>query len=324
MSRAVTRPVTTLPVMTASPTVPTRVRIGSRNSPMALAQVDRVKAHLAEKHPELVVSVVAMSTSGDRWHGSLADLGGKGAFTKEVDQALLDGQVDLVVHCVKDIPGDRPVPAGTVMAAYLPRDDVRDCLVHPQHTQLDDLPAGTRIGTSAVRRIAQLALHWPHLVPVPIRGNANTRLTKLDISGEYDALMLAVSGLHRIGQADRISQPIDTRIMVPAVGSGTLVLQCRDDDPAVQDLAASLGDPHAEQETVAERTMLHILQGNCHSPIAGYARTEPDGRISLHGRVLSTDGKTVLDAYEWATDPVTLGTSVAATLLRQGARDILI
>ncbi len=314
---------TTLPVMTASPTVPTRLRIGSRNSPMALAQVDRVKALLADRYPHLEVQVVSMSTSGDRWHGSLADLGGKGAFTKEVDQALLDGHVDLVVHCVKDIPGDRPAPAGTVMAAYLPRDDVRDCLVHPDHTPIEQLPAGTRIGTSAVRRIAQLALHWPHLVPVPIRGNANTRLAKLDAGEQYDALLLAVAGLHRIGQAGRISQPLDTRVMVPAVGSGTLVLQCRDDDPPVRDLAASLGDARAWQETVAERTMLHILQGNCHSPIAGYARTEPDGRISLHGRVLTTDGKTVLDAHEWETDPVTLGTGVAATLLRQRARDIL-
>jgi hydroxymethylbilane synthase len=264
-----------------------------------------------------------MATSGDRWHGDLADLGGKGAFTTEVDHALLDGRVDLVVHCVKDIPGDQPAPAGTVAAAYLPRDDVRDCLVHPEHTRLDQLPAGTRIGTCAVRRVAQLALHWPHLVPVPIRGNANTRLAKLDARGEYDALLLAVAGLHRIGQGERITEPIDTRTMVPAVGSGTLVLRCRDDDPAVHDLAASLDDPTARQETVAERTMLQLLHGTCRSPIAGHARTETGGRISLHGRVLTSGGSTVLDAHDTATDPVALGTSVAEALLRQGARDIL-
>ena len=304
-------------------TAPRMVRIGTRSSPMALAQVERVRRLLAATQPDLAVEVVPMSTSGDRWQGSLADLGGKGAFTKEVDQALLDRRVDLVVHCVKDVPGDRPAPAGTIMAAYLTRDDVRDCLVHPGNLTLDELPAGTRIGTSAVRRIAQLALHWPHLVPVAIRGNANSRLAKLDAGDKYDALLLAVSGLQRIGAADRITQPIDVDTFVPAVGSGTLVLQCREDDTDIRDLAMSLGDQQAWQETVAERTLLHILQGNCHSPIGGYARTEPDGRISLRARVISLDAKTVLDVHEWATDPVTLGTSVAAALLRQGSRDIL-
>jgi len=302
---------------------PHLVRIGTRSSPMALAQVERVRRMLTDRHPDVAVEVVAMSTSGDRWQGSLAALGGKGAFTKEVDQALLDDRVDLAVHCVKDIPGDRPAPAGTVMAAYLTRDDVRDCLVHPDGIPIDDLPAGTRIGTSAVRRVAQLALHWPHLSLVAIRGNANSRLAKLDALEDYDALLLAVSGLHRIGAADRITHPIDVDTFVPAVGSGTLVLQCREGDTATRDLATSLGDAQTWQETVAERTLLHILQGNCHSPIAGYARTEPDGRISLRARVISLDGKTVLDVHEWATDPVTLGTSAAAALLRQGARDIL-
>jgi hydroxymethylbilane synthase len=299
------------------------VRIGTRSSPMALAQVERVRQMLADRHPGLAVEVVAMSTSGDRWQGSLAALGGKGAFTKEVDQALLDGRVDLVVHCVKDVPGDRPAPAGTVMAAYLERDDVRDCLVHPGGLRIDELPAGSRVGTSAVRRSAQLALHWPRLTAVPIRGNANSRLAKLDAGEDYDALLLAVSGLQRIGAAGRMTHPIETDVFVPAVGSGTLVLQCRDDDAETRDLAVSLGDQRAWQETVAERTLLHILQGNCHSPIAGYARTEPDGRLSLRARVISLDAKVVLDVHEWATDPVTLGTSVAAALLRQGAREVL-
>ncbi|MDG4810083.1 hydroxymethylbilane synthase [Micromonospora sp. WMMD1120] len=299
------------------------LRIGTRNSPMALAQAERVRALLVERHPDVTVQVLSMSTSGDRWLGDLAALGGKGAFTKEVDAALLAGDVDLAVHCVKDVPGDRPAPAGTVLAAYLRRDDVRDCLVHPGGLRVDQLPAGTRIGTSAVRRVAQLALHWPHLVPVPIRGNANSRLAKLDAGDTYDALLLAVSGLHRIGRADRITHPIDVDTMVPAVGSGTLVLQCRDDDTGTRDLAASLNDPRAWQETTAERTMLHILQGNCRSPIAALARTEPDGRLGLRARVISVDGKTVLDVHEWAADPITLGTSVAAALLRQGARDLL-
>lgn len=291
---------------------------------MALAQVDRVCAALAAVLPPgTAIEVMPITTNADRWHGPLTELGGKGAFTKEVDAALVHGEVDLVVHCVKDVPGDRPAPMGTVFAAYLARDDVRDCLVHPGGRGLDDLPAGTRVGTSSVRRSAQLTLHWPHLTAVPIRGNANTRLAKLDAGEDYDALVLAVAGLHRIGQAGRITEVVPTDLVVPAVGAGTLVLQCREGDAATIDLAARLGDRRAWQETVAERTMLHILQGSCHSPIGGYARTEPDGRISLRGRVISLDGKHVVDAHEWATDPVTLGTSVAAALLRQGARDIL-
>ncbi len=135
------------------------VRIGTRNSPMALAQVDRVKAMLADRHPGVRVEVQSMTTSGDRWQGSLSQLGGKGAFTKEVDAALLADQVDLVVHCVKDVPGDRPAPAGTVMAAYLGRDDVRDAWIHPSGVPIDRVPEGTVVGTSAVRRTAQIALH---------------------------------------------------------------------------------------------------------------------------------------------------------------------
>jgi hydroxymethylbilane synthase len=225
---------------------------------MALAQVERVQGMLAAARPDVTVEVVSMTTSGDRWQGSLADLGGKGAFTKEVDQALLDGRVDLAVHCVKDVPGDRPAPTGTALAAYLARDDIRDCLVHPAGARIEDLPAGTRIGTSSVRRTAQLALHWPHLVAVPIRGNANSRLAKLD-AGDVDALLLAVAGLHRIGAAHRITHTLNVDTMVPAVGAGTLVLQCRDDDTVTRDLAASLGDRHAWAETVAERTMLRQL-----------------------------------------------------------------
>jgi hydroxymethylbilane synthase len=289
---------------------------------MALAQVERVRRMLADRRPEITVEVVPLTTSGDRWQGSLPELGGKGAFTKEVDQALLDGRADLAVHCVKDVPGDRPAPAGTVFAAYLARDDVRDCLVDPAGRRIEDLPAGTRVGTSAVRRIAQLALHWPHLTAVPIRGNANSRLARLD-AGEYDVLLLAVAGLHRIGMPARIGHTIDVDTFVPAVGSGTLVLQCRQEDEAALEVAEALGDHRTGRETEAERTMLHILQGSCSSPIGGYARTEPDGRISLRARVISLDGKTVLDAHEWASDPVVLGTSVAASLLRQGAREVL-
>lgn len=298
------------------------IRIGTRSSPMALAQVERVRAELAMRWPDLTTDVVAFTTSGDRWAGPLSALGGKGAFTKEIDQALLDGRCDLGVHCMKDVPGDRPVPAGTVFAAYLARDDIRDALVHPGGLRLAELPAGTRIGTSAVRRVAQLARDFPHLVTVPIRGNANTRLAKLD-AGEADAMLLAVSGLERIGQADRITEVLPVEVMCPPVGAGVLGLQCRQDDAATIEAVAVLGDADAWRQVTAERMLLHVLQGHCNSPIAGYASTEEDGRLSLRARVFSPDGKRMLDAHECDTDPTTLGTAVALSLLRQGARELI-
>ncbi|WP_441248009.1 hydroxymethylbilane synthase [Kitasatospora sp. McL0602] len=300
------------------------IRIVSRSSPMALAQVERVRAELAALHPGIRTEVVPVTTSGDRWMGDLAKLGGKGAFTKEVDAALLAGEADLAVHCVKDVPADRPLPAGTVFAAFLKRDDVRDAVVHPEGRTLDELPPGARIGTSSVRRIAQLAVSHPDLVCVPMRGNANRRLEKL-AAGEADALLLAVSGLERIDQRERISEILSVEAMCPPIGAGVLALQCREDDNETIAAVTGLGDADAWRETTAERMFLHVLQGHCNSPIAGYARAERDGRLSLRARVFTPDGKTVLDAHEWAgpLDPATLGTSVAVALLRQGARELI-
>ena len=300
------------------------IRIVSRSSPMALAQVERVRAELAVLRPEIRTEVVPVTTSGDRWMGDLAKLGGKGAFTKEVDAALLAGEADLAVHCVKDIPADRPLPAGTVFAAFLKRDDIRDALIHPGGLTLDELAAGTRIGTSSVRRVAQLAISHPELECVPMRGNANRRLEKLE-AGEADALLLAASGLERIGEAGRISEILSVETMCPPIGAGVLALQCREDDTDTIDTVSALGDTGAWREITAERMLLHVLQGHCNSPIAGYARAERDGRLSLRARVFTPDGKTVLDAHEWAgpLDPATLGTSVAVALLRQGARELI-
>jgi hydroxymethylbilane synthase len=300
------------------------IRIVSRSSPMALAQVERVRAELAVLRPEIRTEVVPVTTSGDRWMGDLAKLGGKGAFTKEVDAALLAGEADLAVHCVKDIPADRPLPAGTVFAAFLKRDDIRDALIHPGGLTLDELAPGTRIGTSSVRRVAQLAISHPELECVPMRGNANRRLEKLE-AGEADALLLAASGLERIGEAGRITEILPVETMCPPIGAGVLALQCREDDTDTIDTVSALGDTGAWREITAERMLLHVLQGHCNSPIAGYARAERDGRLSLRARVFTPDGKTVLDAHEWAgpLDPATLGTSVAVALLRQGARELI-
>ena len=291
---------------------------------MALAQVERVRTELAALAPQVRVEVLPITTSGDRWSGALSALGGKGAFTKEVDEALITGAVDLAVHCMKDVPGDRPVPAGTVFACYLARDDTRDALIHPGGLTLDQLPAGARIGTSAVRRIAQLARHHPHLETVPIRGNANSRLAKLD-AGQADALLLAVAGLERIDLTDRITQILPIETMCPPLGAGVLGLQCRENDTDTIDLVARLGDTNTWRQTSAERMLLHVLQGHCNSPIAGYATTEPDGQLTLHATVFTLDGKKALHAQESGdpTDPETLGASVALDLLKQGARTII-
>ncbi|WP_399457412.1 hydroxymethylbilane synthase [Streptomyces sp. WAC05950] len=300
------------------------IRIVSRDSPMALAQVERVRAELAALHPGIATTVLPVKTTGDKWMGDLSQVEGKGAFTKEVDAAILAGEADLAVHCVKDVPADRPLPAGTTFAAFLKRDDIRDALVHADGLTLDRLPAGTRVGTSSVRRIAQLAAAHPHLTCVPIRGNVNSRLEKL-ARGEADALLLAAAGLHRIGRPDAITEIISVDALMPPIGAGTLALQCRQDDTDLIETVSALGDPDTHRETLAERMLLHVLQGHCNSPIAGYARAERSGDLSLRASVFTPDGKVVLNAHEWAgrLDPATLGTSVAVALLRQGARELI-
>ncbi|WP_326751062.1 hydroxymethylbilane synthase [Streptomyces hirsutus] len=304
--------------------VPELIRIVSRDSPMALAQVERVRADLADILPGVRTAVVPVRTTGDTWLGDLAQVEGKGAFTKEVDAALLTGEADLAVHCVKDVPADRPLPAGTVFAAFMKRDDVRDALVHLDGLTLDELPAGSRIGTSSVRRVAQLAVSHPHLECVPFRGNANRRLAKL-AAGEADALLLAVSGLERIGRRDVISELLSPEAMMPPIGAGILALQCREGDTDLIDAVSTLGHPETHREATAERMFLHVLQGHCNSPIAGYARVDRSGELSLRACVFTPDGKVRLNAHEWAgrLDPATLGTSVAVALLRQGARELI-
>ncbi|MFF5160257.1 hydroxymethylbilane synthase [Streptomyces sp. NPDC000348] len=304
--------------------LPEVIRVVSRDSPMALAQVERVRAELAAARPGVRTEVVPVRTTGDKWLGDLSEVEGKGAFTKEVDAALLAGEADVAVHCVKDVPADRPLPAGTVFAAFLKRDDIRDALVHPGGLTLDELAPGTRIGTSSVRRVAQLAATHPHLTCVPLRGNANRRLDRL-AAGDADALLLAVSGLERIGRTDAISEVLSPEAMMPPIGAGILALQCREDDTGLIDAVGALGHPDTHREAAAERMFLHVLQGHCNSPIAGYAQVHRGGELSLRACVFTPDGKTRLNAHEWAgrLDPATLGTSVAVALLRQGAREII-
>ncbi|MEV0262923.1 hydroxymethylbilane synthase [Streptomyces sp. NPDC050617] len=309
------------------------LRIGTRSSPMALAQVEQVAGLLRKIEPELDIDVVPVTTEADKWQGDLARLGGKGLFVKEIDTMLQRGQVDMAVHCIKDVPGDVPMPRGLIFAAYLPREEVRDVLLFPEGSDaqtLDDLPAGAAVATSAVRRKAQINRVRPDLNIVRVRGAVGTRVEKLDgkrpIDTKLDAMILAHAGLERLGIADRGRQVFTVDQVLPAVGAGALGLECRKDDDAVAYLLQQLNHARTMKEITAERVMLHGLRGHCNSPIAGYCTTDPDGQLSLRGMVFSRDGSKFVHAHFWGeslNDPAVLGSRVCAELLRQGARDII-
>ena len=303
------------------------LRLGSRTSPMAMAQAHQVAGLLNSLVPGLEFSISGIQTDADQWAGDLAALGGKGAFVKSIDRALLLGEIDAAIHCMKDVPGDVPLPAGTVFAAYLPREDIRDCIVFPLSspmTMLADLPAGARIGTSSVRRKAQLGRRRPDIAVHRIRGNVNSRLLRLD-AGDFDALVLARAGLARIGYADRAAETFDTDAMCPAVGAGVIGIQCRTDDKGVLELLRLLDHADTRTHVEAERMMLHGLQGHCNSPIAGHCATTPDGQLALRGMVFTRDGGEFVHAMEWGPvgKPAELGAYVAGVLLRKGARDLI-
>ncbi|MGH3312908.1 MAG: hydroxymethylbilane synthase [Streptomyces sp.] len=309
------------------------LRLGTRGSPMALAQAGHVAARLRELDAGLRIETVPVAAEADTWQGDLSRLGGrKGLFVKAVDEQLANGEVDAVVHCLKDVPGDRPLPAGLIFAAMLPRADVRDVLLVPEGskvTSLAGLPAGSVLATSSVRRTAQILALRPDLTVVAVRGAVGSRLAKLDgaVDGlTADGLVLARAGLERLGLAGRIRQEFAVNELLPAVGAGVLVLECRRDDTAVGELLARLNHPKTHGEATAERAMLHGLRGHCNSPVAGYCVTGHDGLLSLRGSVFSPDGTQFVRAHLRAAesdDPATLGSRVCADLLRQGARAII-
>lgn len=306
-------------------------RIGTRKTPLALAQTERVIARLREIVPALPVEMVKIETSADLWSGDLSALGGKGAFTKEIDRALVTGRIDIAVHSMKDVPGDVPLPPGTEFGAYLDRGDVHDVVISRDGRPLAELPAGSKIGTSAVRRRAQLSLYRPDLILERVRGGIDTRIKKLD-AGEYDALILARTGLERIGFQDRITEVLPTTwsdgatvSMVPAVGAAVIGIQARSADGPIMRLLEEINDKTTAMHITAERVMLHMLQGHCNSPIAGHAHTTPDNKLSLFGMVFSRDGSDWVRAHNWGPldDPASLGAVVAGDLLHQGARRLI-
>ncbi|SMF83775.1 hydroxymethylbilane synthase [Tistlia consotensis] len=267
------------------------VRLGSRGSPLALAQAEETRRRLVEARPELAgaVEIVVIRTTGDRVQDRpLAEIGGKGLFTKEIEEALLDGRIDVAVHSMKDVPTWQP--AGLAIAAILPREDPRDAFFSPHGTGLAALPAGARVGTASLRRQAQVLLARPDLVVAPIRGNVQTRLGKL-AAGEYDATLLAVAGLHRLGRAELLQGVLPTSEMLPAVAQGAIGLQVRVEDERTHGLVTQLDDRPSALRVAAERACLEVLDGSCRTPIAALAELSADGeRLSLSALVARPDG----------------------------------
>lgn len=295
------------------------LRLGTRKSPMAMAQSGHV-AKLITERTGAVVELVGLTTFGDVTRTNLPDIGGTGVFVSALRESLLAGDVDLAVHSLKDLP-TAAVP-GVTLAAVPARDDPRDALAGRDGAKLADLPPGAVIGTGSPRRAAQLLLLRPDVRPVAVRGNAGTRLGKVT-SGEVDAVVLAYAGLARIGELDRVSQVFEPDDMLPAPGQGALAVECRTEDRAMTDLVALVDDPGSRAAVTAERTVLAELQAGCSAPLGAYAAGT--GVLHLTAIVVAEDGGRAVRAR--LSGPPSraegLGRAMAAELLRQGAGTIV-
>jgi hydroxymethylbilane synthase len=298
------------------------LRIATRESALALWQAEHVATRLRELHPALTVELVPMTTRGDQLLDSpLAKIGGKGLFLKELEVALLANEADLAVHSMKDVP--MALEDGFALGAILERADPFDAFVSRTYADLDALPQGARVGTSSLRRQAQLRARRPDLELADLRGNVNTRLAKLD-AGQFDAIVLACAGLDRLGLSDRIRTKLAAPDFLPAVAQGAIGIECRAADDRVLALVAPLADPATTLRVSAERAMNHELHGSCQVPIAGYAELEGD-RLRLAGLVgNAVDGELIrADSAGPASNPEALGVFVATQLLAKGAGRLL-
>ncbi|RMH70775.1 MAG: hydroxymethylbilane synthase [Cyanobacteria bacterium J007] len=312
--------------MTSSVSSPPRtVRIASRKSQLALVQTHWVRDELQKHYPDIAFEVHTMSTQGDKiLDVALAKIGDKGLFTKELEVGMLNGDTDMAVHSLKDLPTN--LPDGLMLGCVTERENPADALVvHAKHRdkQIDTLPEGAVVGTSSLRRLAQLRHHFPHLKFKDIRGNLNTRLAKLD-AGEYDALILAVAGLQRLGMGDRVHQIVPPEISLHAVGQGALGIECRTEDPQILNLIKALEHRETARRCDAERAFLRELEGGCQVPI-GVNTAIADGQLTLTGMVASLDGQTLVkDTVVGPADAAAaLGVELAQKLRERGAGEIL-
>jgi hydroxymethylbilane synthase len=302
---------------------PSTLRLGTRGSALALWQANWVKDEI-ERQAVASVELVPIRTTGDRITDTpLAKIGGKGLFTKELDEALLDGRIDLAAHSLKDVPFD--LPDGLFIAAVPPREAPWDVFIS-RGPKLETLPAGSTIGTGSLRRQIQLARRFPALRVVPMRGNVDTRLRKLD-AGEFDGIILAAAGLRRLGHAARIVQTFNEDTMLPAIGQGALAVVCRGNDARVLRHLAALEDSETRLAVTAERSLLRALEGSCQVPIAALARVTGN-RMRIRALLANIPGTRVIeDEIEAAIDGVesasALGAALADSLLRQGGDRIL-
>jgi hydroxymethylbilane synthase len=304
------------------PTMSEPLRIATRKSPLALWQAEHVAAALQAAHPGLEVELLGMSTQGDKILDTpLAKIGGKGLFVKELEQGMLEGRADIAVHSMKDVPVD--LPDGLHLPVIMQRENPHDAFVSSQHATLDDLPEGARVGTSSLRRQCQLAARRPDLELLPLRGNVNTRLRKLD-DGEYDAIILAAAGLIRLGFGERIRAEIPPEQSLPAIGQGAIGIECRADDARINQLIAPLHHADTADRVRAERAFNQRLEGGCQVPIGGHALLEDD-TLWLRGLVGTPDGSELIegDIRGPRENAEALGIALAEQLLAHGADRIL-
>jgi hydroxymethylbilane synthase len=298
------------------------IRIATRRSPLALWQAEHVAALLEQSFPGVKTELVKMTTKGDKiLDAPLAKIGGKGLFVKELEVGMLEGTSDIAVHSMKDVPVE--FPEGLHLAAILQREDPTDAFVSNRYASLRELPPNAKIGTSSLRRQCQIKESYPNAEILTLRGNVNTRLAKLD-AGEYDAIILASAGLKRLGFSGRITQRLDSKISLPAIGQGAIGIECRIDDHEVNDMLSKLHDYETGICVTAERAMNARLSGGCQVPIAGFAEIR-DGELFMRGLVGSPDGN-VIYRYECFGKPEqaeAIGKLIAEDLLAQGADKIL-
>jgi hydroxymethylbilane synthase len=295
-----------------------RLSIGSRGSQLALWQANHISDLLRQRGHEVEIEII--KTTGDKITDvALAMVGTKGMFTKEIEAALVEGRVDLAVHSLKDLPTE--ISHEFEVAAITTRENPRDAFCSRKYASIDELPKGARVGTSSLRRQAQLKALRPDLALHPLRGNVDTRLRKLE-DGEYDAVILAAAGLNRLGKTELVKQVISADVMCPAAGQGALGIEIRRDDAAVRQHLAFLDDAAARATTTCERALLNKLGGGCQVPIGAFAEMH-NGRLHLHAIVAHPDGSRVVRESREGNDPVALGESVGEILLGRGGEAIL-